>query len=66
MTKYIVKKGSICVDGVSLTVNSIDQTKISIVVIPHTYENTIMKYYKVGFRVNIEVDYIAKHLEKLK
>ena len=64
--KYIVSKGSICVDGVSLTVNSINDNRVSIMIIPHTYENTIIKYYKVGFHVNIEVDYIAKHLEKLK
>ena len=64
--KYIVSKGSICVDGVSLTVNSINENRVSITVIPHTYENTIIKHYKVGFHVNIEVDYIAKHLEKLK
>ena len=64
--KYIVKKGSICVDGVSLTVNNIDDNRVYIMIIPHTFENTIIKYYKVGFHVNIEVDYIAKHLEKLK
>ncbi len=64
--KYVVLKGSICVDGTSLTVNSIDGNRVSIMIIPHTFENTIIKYYKVGFHVNIEVDYIAKHLEKLK
>tara|TARA_B100000886_G_scaffold242806_1_gene170492 strand:- start:222 stop:800 length:579 start_codon:yes stop_codon:yes gene_type:complete len=64
--KYVVSKGSICVDGVSLTVNSINDNRVSIMIIPHTYEYTIIKHYKVGFHVNIEVDYIAKHLEKLK
>ena len=64
--KYIVTKGSICVDGISLTVNSINNNRVSIMIIPHTYENTIINHYKVGFHVNIEVDYIAKHLEKLK
>ena len=64
--KYIVTKGSICIDGVSLTVNSIDHDRLSIMIIPHTFDSTIMKYYKEGFHVNIEVDYIAKHLEKLK
>ena len=64
--KYVVSKGSICIDGVSLTVNSINDNRVSVMIIPHTYENTIIKYYKVGFHVNIEVDYIAKHLEKLK
>ena len=64
--KYVVTKGSICVDGISLTVNSIRNNRVSIMIIPHTYENTIINHYKVGFHVNIEVDYIAKHLEKLK
>ena len=64
--KYIVTKGSICIDGISLTVNSIKNNRISIMIIPHTYEKTIINHYKVGFHVNIEVDYIAKHLEKLK
>ena len=64
--KYIVTKGSICIDGISLTVNSINNNRVSIMIIPHTYENTIINHYKVGFHVNIEVDYIAKHLEKLK
>ena len=64
--KYIVTKGSISIDGVSLTVNDIRDQSISLMIIPHTYENTIIKYYKSGEKVNIEVDYISKHLEKLK
>ena len=64
--KYIVHKGSICIDGVSLTVNKVDGDMIDLMIIPHTYENTIIKNYNVGDSVNIEVDYIAKHLEKLK
>ena len=64
--KYIVQKGSICIDGVSLTINNIDNDMIDLMIIPHTYENTIIKGYKIGDIVNIEVDYIAKHLEKLK
>ena len=64
--KYIVTKGSISIDGVSLTVNDIKGKSISLMIIPHTYENTIIKYYKSGEKVNIEVDYISKHLEKLK
>ena len=64
--KYIVTKGSISIDGVSLTVNDIKGQSLSLMIIPHTYENTIIKYYKLGERVNIEVDYISKHLEKLK
>ena len=64
--KYIVTKGSISIDGVSLTVNDIKGQSLSLMIIPHTYENTIIKYYKLGEKVNIEVDYISKHLEKLK
>ena len=64
--KYIVQKGSICIDGVSLTINQVDGNMIDLMVIPHTYQNTIIKNYSLGDSVNIEVDYIAKHLEKLK
>ena len=64
--KYIVHKGSICIDGISLTINQIQGNIIDLMVIPHTYQNTIIKNYSLGDSVNIEVDYIAKHLEKLK
>ena len=66
LNKYIVKKGSVTIDGVSLTINRINNRSIELMIIPHTYENTIIKYYNVGTQVNIEVDYILKHLEKLK
>ena len=64
--KYIIHKGSITIDGVSLTVNKLDNNLVYLMIIPHTFENTIFKYYKIGQKVNIEVDYITKHLEKLK
>ena len=64
--KYIVHKGSITIDGVSLTINKIVDNIIHLMIIPHTYKNTILKNYKIGQKVNIEVDYITKHLEKLK
>ena len=64
--KYIIRKGSITIDGVSLTVNKIDNNLIYLMIIPHTFKNTIFKNYKIGQKVNIEVDYITKHLEKLK
>jgi riboflavin synthase len=64
--KYIIHKGSITIDGVSLTVNKLDNNLIDLMIIPHTFENTIFKNYKIGQKVNIEVDYITKHLEKLK
>ncbi|MBT3549219.1 MAG: riboflavin synthase [Gammaproteobacteria bacterium] len=64
--KYVVHKGSICIDGVSLTINDMNENMLDLMIIPHTYENTIIKNYKINDNVNIEVDYIAKHLEKLK
>ena len=64
--KYIIRKGSITIDGVSLTVNKIDNNLVYLMIIPHTFKNTIFKNYKIGQKVNIEVDYISKHLEKLK
>jgi len=64
--KYIIHKGSITIDGVSLTVNKLNNNLVYLMIIPHTFENTIFKYYKIGQKVNIEVDYITKHLEKLK
>ena len=64
--KYIIYKGSITIDGVSLTVNKLDNSLVYLMIIPYTFENTIFKSYKIGQKVNIEVDYITKHLEKLK
>ena len=63
--KYIVKKGSICVDGVSLTVNDDSSNGFFVNIIPYTWDNTIMQYYKVGTMTNVEVDRIALHVEKL-
>ena len=62
----MIHKGSISIDGVSLTINKISNNIVDLMIIPHTYENTIFKDYKVEQKVNIEVDYISKHLEKLK
>ncbi len=64
-SKYIVKKGSICVDGISLTVNDDLNDTFSVNIIPYTWSNTIMMYYKLGSIVNIEIDRIALHIEKL-
>ena len=63
--KYIVAKGSICVDGISLTVNKDENNAFFVNIIPFTWDNTIMQYYKVGDMVNIEVDRMALHIEKL-
>lgn len=62
--KYAVKKGSITVNGISLTIADINRNIIKILVIPHTYENTNLKTLKSGDYVNIEVDILAKYIEK--
>ena len=63
--RYIAKKGSVCVDGVSLTVNEVSDNRFEINIIPHTAEVTIMDGYKVGTIVNIEVDLLARYIERL-
>jgi riboflavin synthase len=63
--RYIAKKGSVCVDGVSLTVNEVSAGTFDVNIIPHTAEVTIIGQYKVGTRVNIEVDLVARYLERL-
>ena len=65
LTRYIVSKGSIAVDGISLTVAAIEEDLVSFTIIPHTYQHTTLKSYSSGSLVNIEVDILAKHLEKL-
>jgi riboflavin synthase len=62
---YIAMKGSICVDGVSLTVNRIKNTDFELNIVPHTQHQTIIKNYKPGTKVNLEVDLIARYLERL-
>jgi riboflavin synthase len=65
LAKYIIEKGSIAIDGTSLTVNSCDDKTFSIVVIPHTLEVTLLGTLRPGDRVNIEVDLIGKYVEKM-
>ncbi|MBE9564295.1 MAG: riboflavin synthase [Proteobacteria bacterium] len=62
---YIAMKGSICIDGTSLTVNSITDANFEINIVPHTQQRTIIKNYKPGTKVNLEVDLIARYLERL-
>lgn len=64
LTKYIVKKGSICINGISLTVASVENEEVEIAIIPHTFENTNLKNLKIGDFVNVEVDILAKYVEK--
>lgn len=65
LLKYIVYKGSIAVDGVSLTVAEVYKSSFKVSIIPHTKGNTILNYKKVGDTVNLECDIIAKYVEKL-
>ena len=65
LIRYIVSKGSVAVDGISLTVAEVSDDSVTFTIIPHTYEHTTLSGYKAGSRVNLEVDILAKHLEKL-
>lgn len=63
--RYIARKGSVCVDGVSLTVNSAEDETFGVNIIPYTLEHTILKNWRQGVRVNLEVDLLARYLERL-
>lgn len=65
LAKYIAHKGSITVDGTSLTVNAVDGDEFELNIVPHTIEKTVIGTYKAGSRVNLEVDVIARYLERL-
>ncbi|WP_206484009.1 riboflavin synthase [Thalassotalea sp. G2M2-11] len=62
---YIAEKGSVTVDGVSLTVNSLTSEQFRLTIVPHTAEQTIIASYQVGTKVNIEVDVMARYIERL-
>ena len=65
LMRYVVSKGSVAVDGISLTVAEILEDVVGFTIIPHTYLQTTLHAYSAGSRVNVEVDILAKHLEKL-
>ncbi|MBW8305850.1 MAG: riboflavin synthase [Thiobacillus sp.] len=65
LARYILRKGSITVNGVSLTVNHVDGARFALNLIPHTLEMTTLKHLKAGSRVNLEVDMIARYVERL-
>lgn len=65
LAKYISHKGSITVDGTSLTVNAVDGAEFELNIVPHTLEKTVMGTYKAGTQVNLEVDLLARYLERL-
>jgi riboflavin synthase len=61
-SKYIIEKGSITIDGISLTVNDVNKNEFRLTIIPHTIKNTLFKSYKVGSKVNIETDMFARYV----
>ncbi|QCO68403.1 riboflavin synthase [Luteimonas yindakuii] len=65
LLRYIAKKGSICVDGVSLTVNAVDADGFEVALVPHTVANTAFAATGVGAAVNLEVDLVARYVERL-
>ncbi len=65
LARYIAVKGSICVDGISLTVNAVDGATFELNTVPHTLAETTMQDFRPGTRVNLEVDLVARYLERL-
>ena len=65
LAKYIAQKGSITVDGTSLTVNNVDGSEFELNIIPQTLTHTVIGQYKVGDEVNLEIDLVARYLERL-
>jgi riboflavin synthase len=65
LAKYVARKGSITIDGVSLTLNEVGQTTFEVNLIPHTLEVTTLKHLNLGQSVNLEVDMIARYVERL-
>ena len=65
LSRYVARKGSICIDGVSLTVNEVDGDVFGINLVPHTLEHTTLGEFAAGRRVNLEVDLVARYLERL-
>jgi riboflavin synthase len=65
LARYIAAKGSVCVDGVSLTVNTVEGARFGVNLIPHTLEQTSFGDRRVGDRVNLEIDMLARYVERL-
>lgn len=65
LAKYIAQKGSICINGISLTVNSVDGAKFGINIVPHTLKETTLNDAEIGTKVNLEVDVLARYMERL-
>lgn len=65
LERYMVEKGSLTIDGISLTIAALENNVVSVTIIPHTFANTTLGSARVGARLNLEADVIAKHIEKL-
>lgn len=65
LARYIAEKGSICIDGISLTVNGVNGSEFDLNIVPHTLVETTMSEFQAGTQVNLEVDIIARYLERL-
>ena len=65
LAKYIAEKGSMCIDGISLTVNEVDGAVFGVNIVPHTLQETTLGQTEVGDRVNLEVDLLARYMERL-
>jgi len=65
LLRYVAHKGSVCIDGVSLTVNAVADSGVLVTLAPHTLEHTIMQHYRAGTRANAEIDLVARYVERL-
>jgi riboflavin synthase len=65
LARYIARKGSICIDGVSLTVNAVERATFAVNLVPHTLDVTILRDYRPGTRVNVEIDIIARYVDRM-
>lgn len=65
LMRYVAEKGSVCIDGISLTVNEVYDEEFAVNIVPHTWLSTNMQFYRIGCEVHIEVDLVARYLESL-
>lgn len=66
LSRYVAQKGSLCVNGISLTVNTIEKDEVSINLIPHTMQHTTMQHLQAGSLLNLEIDLIARYVERMQ
>ena len=64
VSKFLVKKGSVAINGVSLTINDVKKNQIFINIIPFTWKHTNLRFLKIGSRINLEVDMLARYVTK--